>query len=536
MEKSITITNAKIVDFYVQNPHLDCEQMNLLFIDILNSLSTDLTKTIENSKFGELRQAIGNLKEEVHTIKKEYTQEVQSALKTNSLESIDKVTSMLERNTSSLMDKTSNMLNEIIPKAQYGQQKHVEAVMKEFHDSISADTKRLLETNNTEERNADKLIEGLDNRFANLINQIQQPLLTSISATEERIKGDLRLQEPLLNFINATEEKMIRDGESIQKIENSINDKIDQVHEPLMKFIAAREERMKTELGSMRESTIIQAKEQEKMAKEVAEFLNKYKNSTTTKGAISENMLYEILQNIFPCDEIVDCRSMTASGDFIVNRQDTTLPSILIENKDYKANVDTREVTKFERDVRERKCHGVFLSQSSPITFKGLYQIDIIDGLIHVYVPNAGFNKDKIQIAVQIIDHLSPALVASKGEHKDTDTMVSLDEIERIAEEYRKFSTKRAEMIDFIKNTHNTMLSNMEEFVLPSLQSLLVSIGKAVPDDPLTCKYCRCFKGKSKASLAAHVKRCKFAPSNQVAEKKETQQITDVELTIDTNT
>ena len=106
-----------------------------------------------------------------------------------------------------------------------------------------------------------------------------------------------------------------------------------------------------------------------------------------------------------------------------------------------------------------------------------------------------------------------------------------MDDIERIAEEYRKFSVKRCEMIDFIKDTHNTMLSNMEEFVLPSIYSLLISTGKVIPDDPLTCKYCNSFKGKTKSSLAGHVRKCKMNPKSQHFEKfNQIQPIEEVEL------
>lgn len=456
MPESITVTNETIIDFYTKNPHLDFEQMNLMFLRILKTLSTDLTKTIENSKIGELQSAFSLLKEEIQSIQRGYTSEVKVALKSSSLENMDKLTTLLERNTTSIVDRASNILNEIIPRSQIGHQRHMETIVKEFHNNISADTKRLLEINNNGEGDTMKLMEGLDNKFINLTSQI---------------------------------------------------------HEPLMKFISGSEERMKNDIDVLKETTIIQAKEQEKMGSELMDFLNKYKNSTTAKGSISENMLYEILQSIFPGDEIVDCRNITASGDFIVNRRDISLPSILVENKDYKLTVDTREVTKFERDVHEKRCHGIFLSQSSPITFKELFQVDIIDNLIHVYVPNTHFNQDKINIAVKIIDQLSPAL--NIVNNQDVDSMKILpDDLERIADEYRKFSVKRSEMIDFLKNTHTTMLNNLEEFSLPSIQSFLVSTGKVVPTDPLTCRHCRNFTGKTKSSLAAHQRKCKLNPKS----------------------
>ena len=461
MPKSLTITEPSVVDFYEKNPHINIEEINIMFIDILKTLSTDLTKTMENSKLGELQKSLSSLKDDIHTIKREYTEGVQTIFKSSSLENIDKVSTLLERNTNALFDKTSNLLNDVIPRSHDGQQKQIENIVRDFHNSISADTKRLLETSNKDETSMDRLVDNIDNKFNNLSNQIHQPLFT---------------------------------------------------------FIAASEERMKNDIDHLKESSIVQASEQGKLTREVMDFLNKYKNSTSTKGSISENMLYELLQNIFPEDEIVDCRSLTASGDFMINRKHNELPSILIENKDYKASVDTREVTKFERDVRERKCHGIFISQSSPITFKELFQIDINDDLIHVYIPNAGFDQEKVNIAVKIIDNLSPALSTVNEKQGEDSFHVHIDDIERIAEEYRNFSIKRIEAMDFIKLSHTTMLNNIEEFVFPSLQKLLISTGMCVPTGPLPCKYCKGFTGKSKTSLGAHMRKCKLNPKSALYE------------------
>ena len=505
MPKNITLTHPTIVDFYAKNPHLNVEEMNIMFIDILKTLSIDLTKTLENSKLGELQKGFSTLKDalrdDIQNMKKEYTDGVQNALKTNSLENIDKVSTLieknLERNTTSLVDKTSNILNDIIPRTNSDQQRHLEGIVKEFHNSISADTKRLLETSNNDEGYMNKVLDSLDNRFSNLSNQLQQPLISFISATENRMK---------------------RDDDTLKKIADGLDSKFNnlqsQMHEPIIKMISGSEERMKSDIGSLKETTLVQAREQEKMGRDVSDFLNKYKNSTSTKGAISENMLYEVLQIVFPTDEIVDSRAQTASGDFIVNRRNTNLPSILIENKDYTTNVDTREVTKFERDVRERKIHGIFLSQTSSITFKDLFQVDIIDGLIHVYVPNADFSQEKLNIAVKIIDNLSPALNTINDKQCQDDVNITMRDLERIAEEYRKFSVKSSEAIDFNKSSHNTMLNNLEELVFPTIQNILISTGKCVPTDPLTCTYCMGYTGKNKTSLGAHTRKCKMNPKS----------------------
>lgn len=439
MPKSITISDATILDFYEKNPHIDIVSMNLLFIDILKKLGSDLSKSISDSKLAELEGIVKSMKEG-------FPKEIKSLLNSSSIENVDRVNSLLERNTSAIMDKTTNILNDVIPKNQGVYQKQIEGTIREFYQSLSSDTKRILE-----------------------------------------------LKE--------------KEGTSVKDIQ-----------QPIFSFISACEERTNSKIEALRESSSVQALEQEKMGGHIMEFLNKYKHSTTTKGSISENILYGILQNIYPSDEIVDCRSATASGDFIVNRKDSNKPTIMFENKDYKLSVDTREVGKFERDIQAKKCHGIFLSQSSPITFKECYQIDIIDGLIHVYVPNAEFSLEKIRIAADIVDRLAPALKMVEDEYTPDNISISMNEIERITEEYKAFATKRGEMIDYIKLTSKQMLDNMDEFILPSLNSMLVSAGKMDSNNSLVCPFCKKYTGKSKQSLAAHTRKCKMNPKSPLFE------------------
>ena len=468
MEKSITITDHDVVEFYDSNPHLNPTDINRTFIEILKTLSTDLSRTVENTKLGTLKTSINSLKEDLQNMKQEQASATKEAFKTFTLENVEKINSVIEKNTSTLIDKTTNILNEIIPRNQNDNQRRVETIVREFHNSISADTKQLLETNTRDDETLKRLVSGIDDKFNDM---------------------SVQLQQPLINFMKASEERMISD------------------------------------IDKLKENSVIQAKEQEKLSTEIMEFLNKYKHSGNAKGAVSENMLYSALQNVFPTDEIIDCRNETASCDFMVNRKDTKLPSILVENKDYVRQVETREVVKFERDVQEKKCHGIFLSQSSGITFKESFHIDIIEGLIHVYVPNVMFNIEKIKIAADIIDNLAPALTSVQENYDQDNVAISNAEIELLADEYKKWGEKRNQTIELMKSA----IINMEGMNLPSVQNILISSGKMNASASLMCPCCKKYMGKSKQSLAAHMRKCKLNPKSSTYEGEATIQL-DVAL------
>lgn len=533
MPESITITDATIVKYFNENPHLDIVTMNHIFINILKNLSSNLSSTINsttnaeilsivkgmngelskqgkdmilkiheskkeyvediktmltnsnlshNDKLSLLLERITNLSNNInsttnaeilsvvkdikgelskqskdmivkmHESKKEYMEDVKTLLTNTNLTHSDKLSSLLERNTEALVMKTANLLNDVIPKNQTIHYKQVETTLKEFYNNISVDTKKLLENTKRDDSSLKDFMGTIDTQFNTMVSSLQQPIYS---------------------------------------------------------FISASEERMNTSLSSLKETAFTQTKEQERLTNELLEFLNRYKNNSSVKGSISENILYNLLQNIFPCDEIIDCRSNTASGDFIVKRLNKTSPTIMFENKDYKNNVNTEEVDKFVRDVQLKKCHGIFLSQFSPITYKKNFQIDICNGFICVYIPNAGYDIDKIKTAIDIIDNLSLKLNVIEKEYTYDAISIPTTDIDAILEEYHRYGIKRLEMIEFIKNTSKQMIDNMEELTFPCLRKTLIAVGKEEHDSEFKCTTCNQWSGKNKASLAAHMRKCK---------------------------
>ena len=82
-------------------------------------------------------------------------------------------------------------------------------------------------------------------------------------------------------------------------------------------------------------------------------------------------------------------------------------------------------------DLKQQKLHGIFISHKSNITYKEPFQIDIIDNLIHIYLPNTEYNIEKIKIAVEIIDTLSTKLIHISDVQAETTTInITKEDIE----------------------------------------------------------------------------------------------------------
>ena len=473
-KQSVTITDDTILSYYRENPHLDIVAMNLMFIDILKNLSTNLSATINstiNSKILSIvsdidknmssfrSDVITNFNEKLNQTKKEYVEDLKTQLTNNILSNNEKLSSLIDRNADSLLAKTTSsitaIINDIVPKSQDKNYLQIENCIKSFCSSIEHDTKKILETKNNDENSSKIIIDNIESNFSKMVSSIQSPILQLIQSSEERTTG------------------------GIQKVKDE--------------FL---------------QQQIIQ----EKLTAELNDFLNKYKNNSNLKGGVSENELYFMLQSIMPSEEIIRVSSETASCDFKVNRKNKEKPTILFENKDYNKNVTTDEVTKFERDIQIQKTHGIFISQKTPITFKDSFQIDIINNLIHVYIPNCQYDTEKLKIAIDIVDNLSSKLkILNNTSDKNEDPMYSTskNDIDELANEYRNFAVQKLSIQDMIKASSKQLLDKLEEIQLPKIKNILIKFG-LIDNENLKCPHCNVYEGKNKASLSAHFRNCKF--------------------------
>lgn len=468
----ITITDETILSYYRANPHIDIVAMNLMFIDILKNLSSNLSATINSTIHSKILSIVSdidknmssfrsdiitNFNEKLNQTKREYIDDLKTQLTNNILSNNEKLSSIIDRNADTILTKTTAIINDVIPKSQDKNYIQIENCIKTFCSSIESDTKKLLETKNADENSAKIIIENIESNFSKMVSSIQTPILHVIQSSEERTNG------------------------GIQKVKDEF---------------------------------IQQQVIQEKLTTELNDFLNKYKNNSTLKGGVSESELYYMLQSIMPSDEIIRVSGDTATCDFKVNRKNKDKPSILFENKDYNRNVATDEVVKFERDIQLQKMHGVFVSQKTPITFKDSFQIDIINNLIHVYVPNCQYDTEKLKIAIDIIDNLAAKLniiTSATNANEEEVYSTTKNDIDELANEYRNFAIQKMAIQDIVRTSSKQLLDKLEEIQLPKIKNILIKFGM-IENENLKCHFCNIYEGKNKASLSAHLRNCKANP------------------------
>lgn len=469
--KQIIITDPVIIAYYEDNNNIDIVTMNHIFIDILKTLSSNLSETINSTINSKVLNIVTEINSNLATTKldfmmklleskREYIEDIKNIVNTSTLSNNEKINAIIEKNNDSLLTKT---------------------------------TQKLVEINS---KDVDKMM-----------TSIQQPIISYINSSEERTNSNLaQIKDGVSNLSKTTQMLMEINGKDTDKMMISIQ-------QPIISYINSSEERTNSNLAQLKDSVSHQNVTQSKLSLDINDFLGKYKHNSQFKGAVAETDLYYMLQSIMPTDEIIKVSGSTATCDFKVNRQNKQNSCILFESKDYSQTVPSDEVSKFERDIQIQKNHGVMVSQRSPITYKNQFQIDIINGLIHVYIPNADYNTEKVKIAIDIIDNLDMRLKHLENVSDNEFVKISKTDSDEIAEEYRQFGFKKLQMLDTIKSINKQLVDKLDEIQLPKIKQFLVKTGSIENDNGLKCTFCR-WSGKNKASLGAHLRNCKSNPKN----------------------
>lgn len=471
---TLSVDNEQIWTFYKNNPSLNFETVNLIFIDLMKQLIPDSTtgftsslaeQLVENmkamqSQLNGVTESISSLRNDNLTsltlklaeFKKDYLDDVKMILSSNVS---DKIAPLLREQNEMVLNKTHLLINDFIPKNNDALSKQLNDVMKTLHLSITEDT----------------------NKF----------LSSSINS------------KTLQDFVINLETKF---NQSEQRIEHNINE------------IKATSERIK-EITTANQQTSLS------LGSTISDMLKKME-SAPNKGKISENIVYNILTRLYPSAQgITYVGSQKECGDIMLSRENK--PTILVENKNWDSIVTKDEVSKFIRDIDTQNCCGLFLSQNTGIANKKNFEICIHRNThVLLFIHEVNYDAEKIKLGIEIIDIIKE--IISKFDKNDDHDTITKEQLDEINSEFQECCNKKLNLHKTIKDFTQKMIKQVDEIAFPKLEEYLssrytFSVGK------MTCEFCN-YVAKNQQALSAHYRGCAIRklkmPITEQAETTET--------------
>lgn len=466
--KPISLNNKRICDFYNNNPHIDVETMNLILIDFIEQIGTDLSKMLNQTITKEILSNVKDIKYQLSSLNDSITIKINESNK----EFIQQIKIILE---SILNSSINSSINNTLTSTLNSNFDKINSIYTHQTESLLSKVSLLIPQSN--EKILHSIQEIIQSSYSSIHNEIQD-------FAKEQQKED-QYQQKLNSFLSTIENKITISQQPIFTIINSIENLM---HNNLSNI--------KHEYSSLKDTN-------QQLYTELNNFLSKYKSSSQYKGQVSEIMIEELLNKLFPTGDITNNTSLPASGDFILRRENK--PDIIFENKNYQRNVNVEEVKKFIRDITDNKTCGIMMSQKSGIVGKPDYFIEIHENKILVYLHNVEYSTDKIKTAVDIIDKLYEKLDSITHSDNNSGTTIKKETLDKINEQYQLFITQKENLINTTKDIQKKLISQIEDLCLPDLSSILNDNYASVQNQDFTCDICH-IPFSNRRSLAAHKK------------------------------
>jgi hypothetical protein len=355
------------------------------------------------------------------------------------------------------------------------------------------------------EKNPQLDVEALNLMLIDFIDNLQTNANTGISSINSHIL--LSLNENIYGMAKLeTTVSTLKDNiENFSTVKNS--HMLQNAQQPLYSYINSSEERINNNISVLKDLTNISQNKQSQILNEMYECITKKSRPSSPMNG-NENADDQLVVSLSQqyCTADLNLNKLSNNSASITMKR-SMKPTILIYTMNVERNVNQDELKPYMHCVEESMCHGIFLSQNSGISSKNNYNIDINNGMIHIFVHNVNFSIDKIKIAVDIIDNLSIKLKQlNKSEH---DISIPKDVLDEINKDFQLFLSQKEGIINVMKESHKKILAQLDEMKFASLEKYLsTKFAPTTTKQGFKCDLCKHFTANNLKALAAHKRGC----------------------------
>ena len=452
-----SLKSERAIKFYNDHPDLDFDAVNLIIVDLLETLVHNMSNTLnQNLSLDMLKEISSKL-----NILEQRTQEIDATTKNY----IDSLKTNIENSVSSQKEYIINSLRDLVKNDTHTNYRYIDALVSKNHEILTS-------------------------RITDNINNIPKEILKYTINRTQLAEELQKTHTAIANDINTTI--------SSQQSHENIYSLIDSKYNELNSSITARIETMLSSFNSTNNDIL----ERVQPMKIVEEYFSNINNSNR-KGKQGESKLEPILSSILPDAEITNTSGTAESGDFIIERNNKS--TILIDTKDYNTVVPKKEVDKIIRDIDKHKCNGLLISQNSGIALKDDFEINIHNNYVLIFLHNVEYDETKISTAIQVIDVLYPIIQQQANiEHES----ITSEQLNQINKEFQEIISQKKKIIEQIDQNTKDIIKEIGKLDLPSISTILNA--KFSQSDQLTyiCDICNNFSGKNSRALGAHKRGC----------------------------
>ena len=273
---------------------------------------------------------------------------------------------------------------------------------------------------------------------------------------------------------------------------------------PFTALVGESEKRLGDTLNRIHENGVETRSISEKTCRDMEGYLAKYGRSKD-KGNIGERKLAGLINVLYPSCELVDTTfSGGGKGDFIMRRPGK--PQILFETKEFAdgSKVPKKDVIKFLNDVKDNECCGVLVNHTGAITEKENFYFEFHMGKVLLYIHDANYEIEKIDLAIRIIDYMEERMGdINKMSHGGN--VMSDEVMEQINLEFNAFNEHKERILSESRDYYNNTKKNLEAMQFSCLHKLLST--KYATEKNVSYYCTACDMGfKNNRALAAHKK------------------------------
>jgi hypothetical protein len=454
MQTEIVIRNPRVTAFYASHPHIDPEKVNVVFVDLMEKVLDGVSPSMGETALAEIMRNVGSLTAKVAAL------------------------------TDGLAAVPADAGDVVARKFAECRAAYVDELRAALAANVGERIEALVDRGNAAMH--DKLCAGNDVVCARVRDMVRDAAEANAREAREAAKSGGGGEAALLAAVETNFAK---------------------VHAALTAAASDRDGRVSARLDEIRDAAAAGTATSTQVCASLADLLKKMENSST-KGKISETILYNTLVAIFPSAHVDHVAGMKESGDVIVRRK--RREPVLVENKCYDRNVSQDEINKFYRDIDAQDMSGIFISQRTGIVGKANFEIEVRGENVVVFMHRVEYDADKIKAAFDILDHFHSKMQAIAFDAGDAAMRIDVDRsvMDSVNQEYRDFILVRLNHIRSIKEYATKMVAQTEAMRLPNLDALIIKhYSPTNGDSEMMCEFCS-FAAKNPKALAAHLRAC----------------------------